>query len=123
MNCLEHEKKLSKFYSRENLIEILNESKCHRVVVTHGTDTMLETAKFVATNTAINKSEKVIIFTGALKPESFKNSDADFNLGTAIGAVQSLKETGVYIAMNGRILKWNKCRRHPITGHFVPLSL
>lgn len=104
---------------RENLLEILIESKCYRIVVTHGTDTMLETAEFVATNGATVSKEKIIAFTGALKPESFKNSDAEFNLGAAIGSIQSLSETGVYIAMNGIISKWNNCRRHPITGHYV----
>ncbi len=72
----------------------------HRhVLVTHGTDTMVETARALA-----GLAGKVIVLTGALNPALFKGSDAVFNIGCAVGAVQSLDD-GVYIAMNGRI--WN----------------
>ncbi len=69
------------------------------VLVTHGTDSMVETAKLLA-----GIPDKTILLTGALNPARFRGSDAEFNIGTAVGAVQSLP-TGVYIAMNGRI--WN----------------
>jgi len=69
------------------------------VVVTHGTDTMVETAAVLQAIT-----DKVIVLTGALNPARFQGSDAVFNIGCAVGAVQSLPD-GVYIAMNGRI--WN----------------
>ena len=72
------------------------------VLVTHGTDTMVETAKVLATIPG-----KTIVLTGALNPARFRGSDAEFNIGTAVGAVQSLP-TGVYIAMNGRI--WDPAR-------------
>ena len=67
------------------------------VLVTHGTDTMVETARVLA-----DIPGKTIVLTGALNPARFRGSDAEFNVGTAVGAVQSLPP-GVYIAMNGRI--------------------
>ncbi len=69
------------------------------VLVTHGTDTMVETAQVLA-----GIPGKTIVLTGALNPALFRGSDAVFNIGCAVGAVQSLPP-GVYIAMNGRI--WN----------------
>jgi len=76
------------------------EQQSHRhVLVTHGTDTMVETAQALA-----GLEDKVIVLTGALNPALFKGSDAVFNIGCAVGAVQTLPD-GVYIAMNGRI--WN----------------
>src|SRR5690606_8801482 len=76
------------------------------VLVTHGTDSMVETAKVLASLT-----DKVIVLTGALNPARFRGSDAEFNIGTAVGAVQSLPP-GVYIAMNGRIWDPAKVRKN-----------
>jgi L-asparaginase len=73
-----------------------------RVLVTHGTDTMVQTARALA-----GLAGKTIVLTGALSPARFRGSDAEFNIGCAIGAVQCLPE-GVYIAMNGRI--WDPAR-------------
>ncbi|MDR6644639.1 L-asparaginase [Luteibacter sp. 1214] len=76
------------------------EAQPHRhVLVTHGTDTMVETARVLA-----GIPNKVIVLTGALNPARFQGSDAVFNIGCAVGAVQTLTD-GVYIAMNGRV--WN----------------
>jgi L-asparaginase len=72
------------------------------VLVTHGTDSMVSTARVLATIPG-----KTIVLTGALNPARFRGSDAEFNIGTAVGAVQSLPP-GVYIAMNGRI--WDPAR-------------
>ena len=81
------------------------ERQPHRhVLVTHGTDTMVETARALGGVTG-----KVIVLTGALNPALFKGSDAVFNVGCAVGAVQSLPD-GIYIAMNGRI--WDPARVH-----------
>jgi L-asparaginase len=81
------------------------ERQPHRhVLVTHGTDTMVETARALGDIVG-----KVIVLTGALNPALFKGSDAVFNVGCAVGAVQSLPD-GVYIAMNGRI--WDPARVH-----------
>ena len=75
------------------------------MLVTHGTDTMVETAQVLASIT-----DKTIVLTGALNPARFRGSDAEFNIGTAVGAVQSLPP-GVYIAMNGRIWDPARCAR------------
>ena len=75
----------------------------HRhVLVTHGTDTMVETARVLA-----NIPAKVIVLTGSLNPARFQGSDAVFNIGCAVGAIQALVD-GVYIAMNGRV--WDPAR-------------
>ncbi|PZQ18245.1 MAG: asparaginase [Rhodanobacter denitrificans] len=72
----------------------------HRhVLVTHGTDTMVDTARALS-----GLAGKVVVLTGALNPALFNQSDAVFNVGCAVGAVQTLPD-GIYIAMNGRI--WN----------------
>lgn len=88
---------------REKLrIAIINHAFT-RIIVTHGTDTMIDTASYLA-NTL---QEKIVVITGATKPERFKDSEASINIGAAIGAVQSL-ENGVYISMHGIIKKWNE---------------
>jgi L-asparaginase len=75
----------------------------HRhVLVTHGTDTMVETARALA-----GIAGKTIVLTGALNPARFQGSDAVFNIGCAVGAIQALPD-GVYIAMNGRV--WDPAR-------------
>jgi len=84
-----------------------------KIVITHGTDTMIETARKLS-----GIKNKVIVLTGALKPEKFSDSDASFNVGAAVGAI-NLLTSGVYIAMNGRIFPWNKVKRDKQTGHFV----
>lgn len=79
----------------------------HRyIIVTHGTDTMIQTAQRLQTI-----PNKVILLTGAMVPARFKSSDAPFNIGAAVAAVQSLAP-GVYIAMNGRIFDPNRVRKN-----------
>jgi L-asparaginase len=77
-----------------------------RVVVTHGTDTMVETARAIQ-----GVAGKTIVLTGSLSPARFRNSDAVFNIGLAIGAVLSLPP-GVYLAMNGRIFTPDRVRKN-----------
>ena len=84
-----------------------------RIIITHGTDTMVETAKLLG-ETGI---EKTIILTGSMVPYAFTNSDAVFNLGCSIIGVQLLP-AGVYLAMNGKIFPWNKVRKNKKTGFF-----
>ena len=84
------------------------------VLVTHGTDSMVETARVLAAIPG-----KVIVLTGALNPARFRGSDAEFNIGTAVGAVQSLPP-GVYIAMNGRIWDPAKVRKNIDANRFEP---
>jgi L-asparaginase len=86
------------------------------VLVTHGTDTMTETAKVLA-----GIPDKVIVLTGAMSPARFAASDATFNVGCAVGAVQSLP-AGVYIAMNGRVFAAGAVRKNRDKGRFEPLA-
>ena len=83
-----------------------------RVLITHGTDTMVDTARALA-----EIEGKTIVLTGALNPARFRGSDAEFNIGCAVGAVQSLPP-GVYIAMNGRIWNPNKVRKNVTANRF-----
>ncbi|HXH00792.1 MAG TPA: asparaginase domain-containing protein [Xanthomonadaceae bacterium] len=82
------------------------------VLVTHGTDSMVETAKVLA-----DIPDKTIVLTGALNPARFRGSDAEFNIGTAVGAVQSLP-AGVWIAMNGRIWDPAEVRKNTDANRF-----
>jgi L-asparaginase len=84
-----------------------------RIVITHGTDTMVETARVLG-EAALSKT---VVLTGAMVPYIFNNSDAVFNLGCAIVAVQLLTH-GVYIAMNGRIFNWDNVRKNKSLGVF-----
>lgn len=88
-----------------------------KIIVTHGTDTMVETAKMLA-NSITNKT---IILTGAMIPYTFGSSDGLFNLGSAIAFVQTLP-TGIYIAMNGRYFKWDNVRKNKKIGEFEEIN-
>ena len=80
---------------RQNLKQTIEKSNANLILITHGTDTMIETAQFIG-----SQKDKVIVFTGAMQPAIFKETDGLFNLGTALGIVSSA-QPGVYIAMNG----------------------
>ena len=103
------------------LLAILRKAKARRIVVTHGTDAMIETAQFVASGLGETAAERTIVFTGANRPERFADSDAQFNVGSAITAV-GLLDAGCYICMNGRTFASDRCRRDARTGHFVAAS-
>jgi len=98
---------------RKRIHETCQKAQSNKIVITHGTDTMIETAKKLS-----RIKNKVIVLTGAMRPEKFSDSDAAFNVGTAVGAINILND-GVYIAMNGRIYPWNKVERNSETGQFV----
>lgn len=98
---------------REQLYKIVNELGNDKIVITHGTDTMLETAEKLSTI-----KNKTIAITGAMRPEKFSDSDAPFNTGMAVAAV-SMLSPGVYIAMHGRVLPWDKCIKNLETGQFI----
>lgn len=83
-----------------------------RILITHGTDTMVETGKALQ-----DIPGKTIVMTGSLNPARFQNSDAVFNIGCAIGAVQTLPH-GVYIAMSGRIFQAGKVRKNREQNRF-----
>ncbi|MGJ7902581.1 asparaginase domain-containing protein [Lysobacter sp. 1R34A] len=97
---------------RELIRAAIAAQDAQHVLVTHGTDSMVETAKVLATI-----PNKTIVMTGALNPARFRGSDAEFNIGTAVGAVQSLPP-GVYIAMNGRIWDPGKVRKNVDANRF-----
>ena len=84
-----------------------------RIVLTHGTDTMAETAKVIAEKV----TGKTIVLTGAMIPIKFGSSDGLFNLGSALAFAQSLPP-GVYVAMNGRYFNWDNVRKNKQTGMF-----
>lgn len=88
-----------------------------RIIITHGTDTMAETARFLAGRVA----DKTIVITGAMIPYKFGSSDGLFNLGSAMAFVQSLPH-GVYVAMNGRCFPWDNVRKNRKTGEFEELG-
>lgn len=88
-----------------------------RIVVTHGTDTMVETAEVLAREA----SGKTIVLTGAMVPWAFGSSDGLFNLGSALSFVQILAP-GVYVAMNGRSFPWDDVRKERSKGIFEPRS-
>ena len=87
-----------------------------RIVVTHGTDTMIETAAALASGTA----GKTIVLTGAMIPYAFGSSDGLFNLGSALSFAQVLPP-GIYVAMNGQCFPWNQVRKNRETGVFEPV--
>jgi len=84
------------------------------ILITHGTDTMAQTAKFLAEKI---KNKTVVLF-GSMIPYSVDNSDALFNLGVALSAVQ-LKKPGVYIAMNGRVFNFDQVKKDKSLGIFI----
>lgn len=86
-----------------------------KIIITHGTDTMIETVTRLA-----DIQNKTIILTGAMRPERFANSDADFNIGVAVGAANTAPP-GIYLAMNGIVYKYNEVKRDTTTGQFVKI--
>jgi L-asparaginase len=91
---------------RHLILERVQTSPHRQIVITHGTDTMIETARVL--QAARNKT---IVLTGSMAPARFRNTDAIFNIGCAIAAVQALPE-GVYLAMNGRVFHPERVRKN-----------
>ena len=96
---------------RNKILEECKKSKEDRIIITHGTDTMTETAKVLGTGI----KNKTIVLLGAMTPYNQKDSDALFNLGSAVSAVQTLPK-GIYITMNGRIFNWDNVRKNKALG-------
>ena len=103
---------------RDREVIVRNCQQCDesRIVVTHGTDTMVETAAALARSVA----GKTIVLTGAMIPYAFGSSDGLFNLGSALSFAQTLPP-GVYIAMNGQHFAWDAVRKNRQTGVFEPI--
>jgi L-asparaginase len=98
---------------RELIAHNCGEAPEPHIVITHGTDTMVETARVLARRVP----DKTIVLTGAMIPIAFGSSDGLFNLGGALTAVQVLPE-GVYITMNGRVFQWDRVRKNRDRGVF-----
>jgi L-asparaginase len=98
---------------RQIIVSHCRQAQETRIVVTHGTDTMVETARALAEAA----TGKTIVLTGAMIPYAFGSSDGLFNLGSALSFVQVLPP-GVYIAMNGTAFEWNRVRKNRQTGYF-----
>jgi len=98
---------------REKIFNVCKKVKTDKIIITHGTDTMIKTAKKLS-----SIKNKTIILTGSMRPEKFYNSDAPFNIGVSVGAINVLKK-GIYVSMNGRIYPWNKVKRDLKSGMFI----
>ena len=94
------------------LVECQNSNE-DKILITHGTDTMTETAKLLGQHI----TNKTIVLTGAMVPYAFGSSDGLFNLGSALAFLQTLPP-GVYISMNGKYFLWNNVRKNKQIGLF-----
>lgn len=88
-----------------------------RILITHGTDTMVASAAVIAAALKDAAPQKTVVLTGAMVPYAFKHSDALFNVGVALGALQALNP-GVYVAMNGQIFPWHAVQKNRVAGIF-----
>ena len=102
---------------RELIAKHCGETQENKIVITHGTDTMVETAQVLAQKV----QNKTIVLTGAMIPYKFSSSDGLFNLGSAIAFVQALPH-GVYIAMNGQYFVHNNVRKNKKIGEFEKIQ-
>lgn len=102
---------------RETIAQNVLKTDEDKIIITHGTDTMVETAQVLAKKV----KSKTIILVGAMIPYKFGSSDGLFNLGSALAFVQTLP-TGVYIAMNGRYFKWDNVRKNKKVGEFEEIK-
>ena len=98
----------------EKIIDECKKTKSSRIVITHGTDTMVNTAEKIAEKI----KNKTIVLTGAMIPYAFgSSSDGFFNLGSALSFVQTL-ENGIYIAINGQYFDYDKVEKNKLKGYF-----
>ena len=100
---------------RDIILKVCKDATKEKIIITHGTDTMVESAKKLSTI-----KNKTIVLTGAMIPYAFKNSDALFNISAAITAVQALSH-GIYICMNGEIFSWDNVIKNTKDGIFEKL--
>tara|TARA_Y100000994_G_C15646461_1_gene423504 strand:- start:148 stop:657 length:510 start_codon:yes stop_codon:yes gene_type:complete len=102
---------------RQYIVEKCKKEKAEKIIITHGTDTMTETASLIAKDI----KNKTIILTGAMIPIKFGSSDGLFNLGSALSFAQVLSY-GVYITMNGQYFHWDNVRKNKKLGIFEKVS-
>lgn len=98
---------------RELILNACQKSHYDRIIITHGTDTMEVTARYLGPHI----KDKTVVLTGAMIPYAFGSSDGLFNLGSALAFVQTMPP-GVYVAMNGRIFKWDSVHKNRSVGRF-----
>jgi len=104
---------------REIILHNCRRTEAIQIVITHGTDRMVETAKYLAEE---GVEGKTIVLVGAMVPYAFgTSSDGFFNLGSALAFVQTLPE-GVYVVMNGRYFSWNRVQKNRKTGFFEEMN-
>lgn len=102
---------------REAMREAIQNCPDTHILITHGTDTMAETAQFLK-----GIPGKTVVLTGALTPARFRSSDAIFNIGSAVAAVQTCAP-GVYIAMNGRVFEAGRVRKNRELNRFEEMPV
>jgi len=100
---------------RQLILDVVSASEVRHILITHGTDSMVKTATVLQ-----NVPDKTIVLTGALNPARFRDSDAIFNIGCAVGAAQTLPP-GVYIAMNGKVWDPAHVRKNRFENRFEPM--
>ncbi len=103
--------------NRELIIKKCKQEKTDKIIITHGTDTMVQTAKLIADNI----KKKTILLTGAMIPIQFGSSDGLFNLGSALSFIQVINP-GVYITMNGRYFNYNNVYKNKKLGIFEKIN-
>ena len=101
---------------RQHVLALVQASSARQILITHGTDTMVDTAQVLAA-----VADKTIVLTGAMRPARMRDSDAAFNLGFALAAVQLLP-AGVWIAMNGRCFPADEVRKNRAAHRFEAVS-
>lgn len=102
------------------ILDTVRAAEAQRVLITHGTDTMLDTAAVLAADASL-ASEKTVVLTGAMCPATQRGSDAVFNIGFAIGALRLLG-AGVYVAMNGQVFEPGRARKNRAANRFEGLA-
>ncbi len=98
---------------RELILDNVRREPCRKIIITHGTDTMIDTARLLQQHVA----DKTVVLTGAMQPALFRNSDAVFNIGCALGALLA-RDSGVYVVMNGMIFDPRHARKNREAGRF-----
>ena len=104
-------------FDREEIYKFINKLEVTHIVITHGTDTIIDSGKYFKDK----KMDKTIVLTGAMRPAKFYNTDALLNIGSAMSAVQVLPN-GVYISINGIVEEIDLIKRDPEKGCFVPIG-
>ena len=103
---------------REKILETITSSDVQHIIIIHGTDTMDKTADYL--NSA--KIEKEIVLTGSMVPYSINSTEATANLASAYGFLHGVQENGIYIAMNGKIGRYQKIQKNKEKGFFESIE-